>query len=214
VDGDDNALLDQAVQRLQPALVRTLPDVYALGAEMYCWEVATALAGALMHINPFDQPNVQESKDNTSRVLQSGPPAQPEPGDIGALLPHIRPGDYFAIHAYLTPTDDAEAALQGLRVKVRDKFRVATTLGFGPRFLHSTGQLHKGGPPSGVFLQLTYAPVEDVPIPGMAFSFGTLIAAQSLGDWHSLHIRGLRVARVDLNADVAGGLERLVRAAD
>ncbi len=214
VDGDDNAALDEVAQRLQPALVRTLPDVYALGAEMYRWEVATALAGALLHINPFDQPNVQESKDNTNRALQAADTTQPEQADLATLIQQLKPGDYFSIHAYLTPTADTEARLQELRVKVRAKYRVATTLGFGPRFLHSTGQLHKGGPPSGVFLQLTYTPAEDVPIPGMAFSFGTLIAAQALGDWHSLHSRALRVARVDLNSDVAGGLERIVRAAD
>jgi glucose-6-phosphate isomerase/transaldolase/glucose-6-phosphate isomerase len=220
VDGDDNSTLDRGVDRLHgqhPVLVHHLSDIYALGAEMYRWEVATALAGAILRINPFDQPNVQESKDNTARVLEAGlttPPGVLQPEAVADFLKQAHGGDYVAIHAYLTPTAETEARLQGLRALVRDRRQVATTLGFGPRFLHSTGQLHKGGPVSGVFLQLTYSPSEDVPIPGQPFSFGTLLAAQALGDLESLRSRGLRVARVDLGTDVAGGLERLTRAAD
>jgi glucose-6-phosphate isomerase/transaldolase/glucose-6-phosphate isomerase len=216
LEGDDNTELDRAVVGLRerhPLVVRTLRDVYELGAEMYCWEVATALSGVLLGINPFDQPNVQESKDNTARVLREGLSAAPgtiEPDALAAFVAQAQPGDYVAIQAYLTPTDDNEARLQRLRARIRDLRRVATTLGFGPRFLHSTGQLHKGGPPSGVFLQLTYAPSEDVPIPGQPFTFGTLLAAQALGDLQSLQSRGLRAARVDLGHDASGGLERLI----
>jgi glucose-6-phosphate isomerase/transaldolase/glucose-6-phosphate isomerase len=222
--GDDNAELDRTVESLRgkhPIVVRSLQNRYQLGAEMYCWEVATALAGALLHINPFDQPNVQESKDNTSRVLQMGlDNARPSddvilaPGDLPRFLKQAEPGDYVAIQAYLTPIDEVEARLQQLRAGVRNTRRVATTLGFGPRFLHSTGQLHKGGPRSGVFVQLTYQPVDDLDIPGQPFTFGTLFAAQSLGDLLSLHERGLRVARIDLGPNPLEGLDWAVLSRD
>jgi glucose-6-phosphate isomerase len=218
VEGDDNTELDRAVSRLQashPLMQRQLASVYELGAEMYCWEVATALAGALLGINPFDQPNVQESKDNTARVLSSGDTTPPESLDAeGAarFLGRAGEGDYISLHAYLPPTPETEAQLQRVRDVVRNRRRVATTVGFGPRFLHSTGQLHKGGPPSGVFLQLTYEPTEDVPIPGAPYSFATLIAAQVVGDLHSLLGHGRRAARIDLGRDVTAGLDRLLRA--
>jgi hypothetical protein len=181
---------------------------------MYAWEVATALAGALLRINPFDQPNVQESKDNTARVLaeRPTPPDALDTSGAADFVAQARAGDYVALQAYLTPTAEVEAKLQQIRSRIRDKHRVATTLGFGPRFLHSTGQLHKGGPPSGVFLQLTYDAADDLPISGADYSFGTLIAAQALGDLLSLRDHGRRAARVHLGRDVAGGLERLLRA--
>jgi glucose-6-phosphate isomerase/transaldolase/glucose-6-phosphate isomerase len=214
---DDNAALDGVVDGLrgnQPIMVRELADRLELGAEMYCWEVATALAGVVLAINPFDQPNVQESKDNTARVLEAGktdppPGSTVAPRELGTFLSQARPGDYVAIQAYLPPTDALAAHLTDLRRRIRDTRRVATTVGFGPRFLHSTGQLHKGGPPSGVFLQLTYRPTIDVEIPGQPFSFGTLLAAQALGDLRSLRGRGLRVARLDLGAQPETALEAL-----
>jgi glucose-6-phosphate isomerase/transaldolase/glucose-6-phosphate isomerase len=218
LDADDNTALDRTVESLRankhPIIVRQLHDRYELGAEMYCWEVATALAGALLHINAFDQPNVQESKDNTARVLQSRSTDVPDdvvltPGDLEEFLGKLHEREYFAIHAYLTQTPEIVDHLQQLRRGVRDRRRVATTLGFGPRFLHSTGQLHKGGPPSGVFLQLTYQPVDDVDIPGQPYTFATLFAAEALGDLLSLHERGLRVARIDLGPNPLAGLAAL-----
>jgi glucose-6-phosphate isomerase/transaldolase/glucose-6-phosphate isomerase len=217
LEGDDNAALDRLVDQLRdkhPLIVRSIGDRYALGAEMYCWEVATALGGALLHINAFDQPNVQESKDNTSRVLNAHESAVPpevvvDAAGLPAFLARAGAGDYVALQAYLTPLPELEAELQRLRREVRDKQRVATTLGFGPRFLHSTGQLHKGGPPSGVLVQFTYQPEEDVEIPGQPFTFGQLIAAQSLGDLQSLRIRNLRVARLDLGRDPLAALSQL-----
>jgi glucose-6-phosphate isomerase/transaldolase/glucose-6-phosphate isomerase len=221
LDGDDNAELDRTVAGLrgkQPIVVRSLEHRYQLGAEMYCWEVATALAGELLHINPFDQPNVQESKDNTARVLQQGVnKTRPSddvvlaPEDLADYLNQAEPGDYLAIQAYLTPLDEIEDCLQRLRVRARDTRRVATTFGFGPRFLHSTGQLHKGGPRSAVFIQLTYEPVDDVDIPGQPYTFGTLFAAQSLGDLFSLHERELRVARIDLGPNPLEGLAAITQ---
>ncbi len=229
LDGDDNGELDRAIDSLSgrhPVMVAQLRDHYELAAEMYRWEVATALAGALLGINPFDQPNVQESKDNTARVLEevlrTGVlPAAPdnvrldpnESDSIASFLAQAGEGEYIAIQAYLTPTPEFEGALQAMRAGCRDQLGVATTLGFGPRFLHSTGQLHKGGPPEGVFLQLVYQPTQDLPIPGRPYTFGTLLAAQALGDLESFNERGLRVARVDLGEDVRTSLAHVVGAA-
>jgi glucose-6-phosphate isomerase len=172
-----------------------------LGGEFFRWELATAIAGHVLGINPFDQPNVQEAKDATSRILAEGQVEDPGFDDARALLDGIRPGDYVSILAYLDPTPETEDALDRGRLSIRDRHRVATTVGFGPRFLHSTGQLHKGGPDTGVFLQVADARREtDVPIPGRPYSFGTLIDAQAAGDLRSLRARGRRVARVTLDA--------------
>jgi transaldolase / glucose-6-phosphate isomerase len=208
-----------------------------VGAEFVRWEVATAAAGIVLGIDPFDQPNVQESKDATTELLEAyrsrGSLPQPapllsepgisvtaDPGPIGdtpvtvdgavrQLLDLLRPGrDYFAILAYLPPDPEIAEALQRIRARVGQTHGVATTLGFGPRFLHSTGQLHKGGPDTGVFLQLTAEPAKDLPIPGWQESFGILIAAQALGDLTSLQRRGRRALRLHF-ADLSAGLVRL-----
>jgi hypothetical protein len=172
-----------------------------VGAEFFRWEMATAVAGHVLGINPFDQPNVQEAKDATASILASGEMEDPGVDDLGALLRQVVAGDYVAIMAYLDPTPETRGALQRARVAIRDRYRVATTVGFGPRFLHSTGQLHKGGPNTGVFVQVVDAGREvDVPIPGRPYSFGALIDAQALGDLRSLRARGRRVARVRLDA--------------
>jgi transaldolase/glucose-6-phosphate isomerase len=229
--------LASALEGLGHPVVRIgLSDVHELGGEFLRWEVATAAAGMILEIDPFDQPNVQESKNATRELLdyfrrdgvlpipptiasEPGLAASADPevlgdtpasvdGALRALLTGIRPGDYFATLAYLPQDPDAEAALQRLRTTVRDGLGAATTVGFGPRFLHSTGQLHKGGPDSGVFLQLTAGPRRDLPIPGWPESFGTLIAAQALGDLRSLQSRGRRVLRLH-GADPATLLARL-----
>jgi glucose-6-phosphate isomerase len=171
-----------------------------LGGEFFRWELATAVAGHVLGINPFDQPNVQEAKDATAEVLAAGRAESPELDDAGALLARVSPGDYVAITAFVDRTAETEAELQRVRRAIRDRHRVATTVGFGPRFLHSTGQLHKGGPDEGVFLQVVDAGRDaDVAIPGRAYSFGTLIDAQALGDLRALRARGRRVARVTLD---------------
>jgi hypothetical protein len=156
------------------------------------------VAGAVLGIHPFDQPNVQEAKDATRRLLARGDVPDPGHDDLGRLLQQVRPGDYVAIQAYLPRDQDTERRLQETRMRLRDRLRVATTVGFGPRFLHSTGQLHKGGPNTGVFIQVVDPPAEDAPIPGQPYSFGTLIAAQAVGDLQSLRAHGRRVARVGL----------------
>jgi transaldolase/glucose-6-phosphate isomerase len=214
-----------------------LADPLDVGAEFVRWEVATAAAGIVLGIDPFDQPNVQESKDATKELLEAfrtrGALPQPAPivseagiaatadpaslgdtpvsvdGAVGQLLTLVAGGrDYLAILAYLPPDDGVAERLQRIRVRARDSIGVATTLGFGPRFLHSTGQLHKGGPDSGVFLQLTAEPSKDLPIAGWDETFGTLIAAQALGDLTSLQRRGRRALRLHLG-DMDTGLARL-----
>ncbi len=168
-----------------------------IGGEFFRWEMATAIAGHVLGINPFDQPNVQESKDATKQILASGSVEDPGFDDLGALLKEVGEGDYVGILAYLDRTSETEEAIELARLGIRDTYRVATTTGFGPRFLHSTGQLHKGGPNDGVFIQVVDdGRSVDVAIPGQPYTFGTLIDAQSLGDLRSLRTRGRRVARV------------------
>jgi transaldolase / glucose-6-phosphate isomerase len=195
-----------------PTALLEIADPLDLGAEMFRWEFATAIAGKILGINPFDQPNVQEAKDRTNEILEgkSGIESRASSVDeasLKELLDSIRPGDYFAITAYIPSTEENEQRLNRIRLRVRDAKRVATTVGFGPRFLHSTGQLHKGGPDTGVFLQITDSAPQDVPIPGKPYSFGEVIAAQAAGDLAALKSRGRRAASVRL-ADL-GELERL-----
>ncbi len=184
-----------------PVVRLELDDVGKLGGELFRWELATAVAGHVLEINPFDQPNVQEAKDATRQILLAGRPEDPGFDDPRALLEQAGAGDYVAIMAYLDRTSETEDALQRARTAIRDRHRVATTVGFGPRFLHSTGQLHKGGANDGVFVQVVDADREtDVAIPGQPYSFGTLIDAQAAGDLRSLRARGRRVARVTLDS--------------
>ncbi|HYI61414.1 MAG TPA: hypothetical protein VEW93_06370 [Acidimicrobiales bacterium] len=169
-----------------------------LGALVLVWEVATALCGAALGINPFDQPNVAEAKEATARVLDQGPSVvEAEP--LAGLLDRVGPGDYVAIQAYVDPESGVVDVLEDARTAIRDRYRVATTVGLGPRFLHSTGQLHKGGPPSGVFLQVVGDDPVDVAIPGRPFGFSALKHAQAEGDLLTLRAHGLRAARVTLD---------------
>jgi glucose-6-phosphate isomerase len=219
-----------------PVVYRTLSDVYELGAEFFLWELATAFAGWRLGINPFDQPNVQESKDATKALLEKYvrdrklPEQTPlasddqltvytgdaEPGGSGsvreALRVHfaaVKPGDYIALLAYLEETPEIEVELQAIRTSVREATLCATTTGYGPRFLHSTGQLHKGGPDSGVFVQITAPDKTDFPVPGEPYTFSILKDAQALGDFQSLRKHGRRAIRVDLGSDVLVGLAKL-----
>ena len=196
-----------------PVVRYQISDAFDLGAEMFRWEFATAIAGALLGINPFDQPNVQEAKDRTNEILAEKDPAAASAGDtdargISELLESIRPRDYFAITAYLPPTAENEKRLARIRLPVRDARRVATTVGFGPRFLHSTGQLHKGGPDTGVFLQVTASAAARVPIPGRPWGFERVIAAQAAGDLAALRSRGRRALSVHLS-EPSSGLDSL-----
>jgi glucose-6-phosphate isomerase len=208
----------------EPVVELELPEPSSLGAEFVRWEIATAVAGALLAINPFDEPNVQQAKDATNRLLAeyrdkgrlpTPHPAATLPGGTAlsasgaaaaalgsrapdALLTLIRPGDYFALLAYIGPDQDLFDDLSALRLAVRDRTHAATMFGYGPRYLHSTGQLHKGGPNTGVFLIVSAAPKQDVAIPGQPFSFGTLEFAQALGDFASLDAAGRRAVHAHL----------------
>jgi transaldolase/glucose-6-phosphate isomerase len=191
---------------------------------MYQFEVAVAMAGSVLGIHPFDQPDVQLAKTLATRAMAGeaggGPIAAVAAADpevlqaaLAAFLQQARPGDYLAIQAFVEPTPQAEAALQGLRLAGRDRLRLATTVGFGPRFLHSTGQLHKGGPNTGLCLQVVDDASPDLPVPGTGYSFGRLVAAQADGDYAALAAQSRRLLRVDLDGDPVGGLAALEESA-
>ncbi|MGD0115391.1 MAG: bifunctional transaldolase/phosoglucose isomerase [Dehalococcoidia bacterium] len=203
VYGDDRLFvsLGEPVD-LRPVATLKFDGPTRLGAEFFRWEFATAVAGAILGINPFDQPNVQEAKDATNRILAAAQDGLPEVtnDDLAVLLSHVHPGDYVAITAFIARNAENEEALRRVRVRLRDHFKVATTVGFGPRYLHSTGQFHKGGPNKGVFIQVVSPDAEDVPIPGRPYTFGKLKAAQALGDLESLRAHGRRAGRVPLEA--------------
>ncbi len=168
-----------------------------IGHAFFTWLFATAVAGAIFEVNPFDQPNVQEAKDRTAAILERGPRPKLEPeGSVEELLAQARPGDYIAIQAFIDP--DREAELEPLVQRARKESGALVTCGLGPRYLHSTGQLHKGGPPTGLFLQVVDETGEELPIPKRKFGFGRLIRAQAAGDYAALKERGRPVARVRL----------------
>ena len=226
-----------------PVVRISMADTYALGAEFFRWEIATAVAGSIIGINAFNQPDVEASKvatrNLTSEYEKTGslPPEEPVLEDGGmkvftdeknaaelaraagrdkslhgylkAHLARIGSGDYFALLAYIQMNAEHEKALQAIRHALRDKKHVATCLGFGPRFLHSTGQAYKGGPNSGVFLQVTCDDAMDLPVPQQKYTFGVVKAAQARGDFHVLAERGRRALRVHLGRDVEAGLNKL-----
>ena len=213
LEGDDNDAIDSTMAELRnagrPVLLLELRDRYDLGGEFFRWEFATAVASSVLGIHPFDQPNVQQSKDLTSQLLQSYKdlgqlPAVDAPGDLAGLLAQAEPRDYLAIMAYVRQTPEIDAVLAGFRRDISKKHHIATTLGYGPRFLHSTGQLHKGGPGVGLFLQIVDDGESDLPIPGEEFSFGVLAGAQALGDLQALQAAGRRVARIQLAGEGLG----------
>ncbi len=251
---------DAAVEALersgQPVVRIALADAYDLGREFFRWEMATAVAGAILGVNPFDQPDVEASKvatrELTSAYERTGALPREEPflesdgialfadpanaselsartgrGAAGAAggarelervlrahLERLGSGDYFAALAYVEMSEANDAELQRLRHAVRDAKRVATCLGYGPRFLHSTGQAYKGGPNTGVFLQITCDDGRDLPVPGRRYSFGVVKAAQARGDFQVLAERGRRALRAHLGSDVPAGLERLRQAVE
>jgi len=170
-----------------------------LGTEMFRWELAAAVAGAILGIHPFDQPDVESAKEATRRILESGGVPHADPGDLPGLLAEAEPPRYFAVQAYLPRTDEIVSRVRTVQLRVRDLKRTAATLGFGPRYLHSTGQLHKGGPPTGLFVQVLEPPDRDLPVPGADYTFGELLAAQAAGDLEALRGRGRPVARVTLS---------------
>ena len=232
-----------AIEKAGHPVVRiTLPSIYNLGQEFFRWEIATAVAGAIIGINAFNQPDVEASKIETKKLtsqyetMGSLPPESPFFEEKGiklfadekntaalkggakladvlrAHLSRIGAGDYFGVLGYITMNSANEKLLQGIRHAVRDKKRVATVLGFGPRFLHSTGQAYKGGPNSGVFLQITCDDAKDLAVPGQKYTFGTVKAAQARGDFAVLAERGRRALRVHLGKNLKSGLAALSKA--
>lgn len=244
-----NAAQESAIAALEtrgfPVARLSLQDAYQLGAEFFRWEIATAVAGAILGINPFDQPDVEASKVETRKLtsafeetgtLPEEAPLFEERGirvygetpersleavvrhhlsDIPAgdfMLGKFRPAGYVALLAYIEMTPQHEAMLNAIREHIRNRTLAATCLGFGPRFLHSTGQAYKGGPEGGVFIQITADDAEDIPVPGQKFSFGVVKAAQAQGDLAVLRERGRRWLRVHLSKDVRSGLAELAAA--
>jgi len=241
-----NKAQDAAVTALEKAghpVVRiTLSNIYNLGQEFFRWEIATAVAGSIIGINAFNQPDVEASKIETKKLTSQYeatgrlPPESPFFEDRGiklfaderntaalkgganladVLKMHLTragAGDYFAVLGYITMNPESEESLQGIRHAVRDEKKVATVLGFGPRFLHSTGQAYKGGPNSGVFLQITCDDAKDLPVPGQKYTFGIVKAAQARGDFAVLAERGRRALRVHLGKNLKSGLATLAKA--
>jgi len=194
-------------------------DTMAIGSEFVRWEMATAVAGAIMQINPFDEPNVTESKNKTRALLEGDGQNKRADGEVGSedidslietLSAQSAEGDYLALLAYVGETDRFQPLLEALRLGLGKRLKVATTLGFGPRFLHSTGQLHKGGAANGHFLQLVAAASEDLDVPHEAYSFGELNYCQALGDYEVLLERDRRVSRINLGSKPLVTLARLV----
>ena len=246
LDDDAGSAPDAAIEAIedagQPVVRISVEDVYNLGQEFFRWEIATAVAGSIIGINPFDQPDVEASKIATRKLTgeyeQSGSlPAETPifegdgiklfadernakalneaasetslPEYLKAHLDRLAARDYFALLAYIEMNDDHETLLQSMRGAVRDRRRVATCLGFGPRFLHSTGQAYKGGPNTGVFLQITCDDAVDMPVPGQKYAFGIVKAAQARGDFEVLAERERRALRVHLGANVSDSLAKL-----
>ncbi len=241
-----NKAQDAAVAALEkaghPVVTITLPDIYTLGQEFFRWEIATAVAGSILGINAFNQPDVEASKVATRKLTSEYEAKGKLPAEVpffeasgirffadeknvaaihGGLnvaavlkthLCRISPGDYFGVLGYIPMNAENEKALQAIRHAVRDKKRVATVLGFGPRFLHSTGQAYKGGPNSGVFLQITCDEAKDLPVPGQKYTFGVVKAAQARGDFAVLAERGRRALRVHLRKNLKSALATLSKA--
>jgi glucose-6-phosphate isomerase len=230
------AKLDALTAAGHPSIRIILNERINIGEELFLWEFATALAGVTLEINPFDQPNVQEAKTKSVALIDaykaSGrlPEETPvcidgdlsffaRPGDftgcadaaavVSKHLASLKPSDYFAILQFVDENEASESLVQEMRMSVRDRFKVATTAGFGPRFLHSTGQLHKGGADNGVFLQITCDDAADADIPGEGYSFGVLKQAQAKGDIEALLAKGRRALRVHIKGPIETGLKRL-----
>jgi transaldolase/glucose-6-phosphate isomerase len=217
-EGDDNSPTDGAIEGIEssglPVMVLRMGDTYDLGAEFFRWEFATAIAGAIMGINPFDQPNVQTAKDAAQRMLReylaSGQlPKLAISASVNTLLADQIKGKYLAVMAYLRQTPELERTMETFRRRVVTGHSIATTFGYGPRFLHSTGQLHKGGPDTGLFLQVTESHANDLPIPGEPYTFGVVADAQALGDLQALMSLGRPVVRVHLSGSSQDNVTQL-----
>jgi len=239
-DNSNEALVERLKKAGFPVLRMTFPGIHHLGSQFFLWEFATAVAGIFFGINPFDQPNVESAKKKTREILEiyrrkgafpaekpafqangvslfADIQAQSLGGCLKAFLDQARPGDYASIQAFLAPQRETTAALQKLRAHLRNRTRLATTVGYGPRFLHSTGQLHKGDRGNGLFIQITADDEKDAPIPDepgssrSTISFGVLKAAQARGDFEALKSSGRRIIRFHVKKDAKPGLEKIMK---
>ncbi len=219
VSQDDNSAIDAMINKLrasvQPLVVLGMEDKHDLGAEFFRWEFATAIAGAILGIHPFNQPNVQAAKQATEAMLQEYVrigqlPRTDATESLTGLLSTARSSDYLAVLAYVQQTPEVDGVMAEFRRGIVEKHAMATTLGYGPRYLHSTGQLHKGGPNAGLFLLVTADHEGDVPIPDRPYSFGVLADAQALGDLRALKSMGSHVTRVHASRDDAETISRLI----
>ncbi len=227
IEGDDSraSQLETLIKAGFPVITLHLRDIYDLGGLFFTWEMATAIAGYYLGIQPFNQPNVESAKTLAREmvadffetgILPEGRSTEPSAGSLEQFLNQSMVGDYVAIQAYLPPAPEAEEVLQALRLHIRDRYHLATTCGFGPRYLHSTGQLHKGDRGNGLFIQLLADPQVEVVIPDEAgkpegsLTFGSLMAAQALGDAKALEQARRRLIRYQLGHDIAGGLSNLM----
>jgi hypothetical protein len=208
-DEELDAKIDALGRAGHPTLKLDAHGASDLGRIFFFSEFAVAVAGWALGINPFDQPNVQEAKDKTNEVLAGGELPSPDPGDPRELLSKAAPPHYVAIMGYVEPSDELDAAVTELREAIRAQTKATTTFGYGPRFLHSTGQLHKGGAPTGLFLQLIHDGDEDVEIPDAGYSFGHLKNAQAIGDLLTLRDHGLPAVQVRLEGDPAAAVRSL-----
>lgn len=213
--GKSNSDVDNLRAAGNPFIQLNLSDRYDIGGEFYRWEYATAVAGAVMEVNPFDQPDVELSKGKTVEILKTYTgPGKMVPLETSSslcdLLNQAYPGDYLAILIYVEQTSEIDEALTELRQRIMIQSHIATTVGYGPRFLHSTGQLHKGGPATALFLQITAEFQEDINIPGAEYTFGALANAQSYADIQTLEYLGRRIARIHIAGDVATGIGKLL----
>jgi glucose-6-phosphate isomerase len=233
---DDNTRYDSNFENLKnagyPSVIIHLDDLYDLGKEIYKWEIATAMAGSVMEINPFDQPNVQLAKSLANESMEQYKKTGKLPVETPAIIrnnislygkfksPDIKlafnefvsqavEGDYFAIQAFLPYSDDLDKSIDKLKIVLRDKFHLAVTSGYGPRFLHSTGQLHKGDGNKGLFIQFTSDAVNDLDVPDRGYSFGTLITAQAQGDLKALRNNGRRVISIHLSGNLKDHIDYL-----
>ena len=241
LDNDDNSLFDSEILKLKeaefPVITIHLNDIYDIGKEIYRWEIATAMAGSVLEINPFDQPNVQLAKSLANESMEeykktgnlpSEKPAITEKGILyfgdydsdnlknvlSGFLNQLSEGNYLAVMAFIPFSEEVESSIEKLRIAVRNKYHIPVTSGYGPRFLHSTGQLHKGDGNEGLFIQVTTNAVNDLDVPGRGYSFGTLITAQAQGDLKALKNNGRKVIRFHLTDNLKGHIDFLTSLID
>ncbi|HZX11539.1 MAG TPA: hypothetical protein VFG01_11395, partial [Acidobacteriota bacterium] len=219
--------LEKTKQKEIPCIEIRLQDKYGLAKEMFNWEIGVAAAGSYLDIHPFNQPDVQAAKDFAKEAMKNISQGKRDfKEDVQTFsiededslkkavlkeLSGVKKGDYAAVQVYLAPSEKVKQKIQKIRKEIQKKCGIATTMGYGPRFLHSTGQLHKGGPDKGIFLQIVDSPQTDIKVPGKDYSFSSIIKAQSVGDFQALQQKNRRILRIDLKSQPLKGLSKLAK---